>query len=80
MFAPAYGSPFVMRSRRGRRYGTLDDFQNFVKLTYATPWLHHSGGTICEPVDVPVNKRHLDMVLRHIRYYDQRFMGSVTQP
>ena len=26
------------------------------------PHLHHSGGTVCEPVDVPVNKRHLDMV------------------
>ena len=42
--------------------------------------MHHSGGTICEPVDVPVNKRHLDMVYSHIRYNDQAFMGSVTQP
>src|SRR5207237_569791 len=50
----------------------------FVKLTYASPWLHHSGGTVCEPVDVPVNKRHLDMVYAHIRYSDKPFMGSVT--
>ena len=46
----------------------------------ASPWLHHSGGTICEPVDVPVNKRHLDMVYAHMRYNDKAFMGSVTQP
>ncbi len=59
---------------------SLDDFQNFVKLTYATPWLHHSGGTVCEPVDVPVNKRHLDMVYAHLRYSDKAFMGSVTHP
>ena len=45
-----------------------------------SPGLHHSGGTVCEPVDVPVNKRHLDMVYSHIRYSDKPFMGSVTHP
>src|SRR5437762_13153869 len=45
-----------------------------------SPYLHHSGGTVCEPVDVPVNKRHLDMVYSHIRYSDKPFMGSVTHP
>jgi trimethylamine---corrinoid protein Co-methyltransferase len=78
VFAPAYGSPFVMDLDKGRRYGTLEDFGNFVKLAQSSPWLHHSGGTICEPVDVPVNKRHLDMVYAHIRYSDRPFMGSVT--
>src|SRR5580700_8921302 len=78
VFAPAYGPPFVSDLDRGRRYGTLGDFQNFVKLSYVSPWLHHSGGTVCEPVDVPVNKRHLDMVYAHIRYSDKPFMGSVT--
>jgi trimethylamine---corrinoid protein Co-methyltransferase len=78
VFSPAYGSPFVMDLDRGRRYGSLEDFQNFVRLAYSTPWLHHSGGTVCEPVDVPVNKRHLDMVYAHIRYSDKAFMGSIT--
>ncbi len=80
VFAPAYGPPFVHDLDRGRRYGTIEDFRNFVKLTYATPWLHHSGGTVCEPVDLPVNKRHLDMVYAHMRYSDKPFMGSVTAP
>ena len=53
VFAPAYGSPFVSDLDRGRRYGTLEDFHHFVKLAYLAPWLHHSGGTVCEPVDVP---------------------------
>src|SRR5262249_50648070 len=44
------------------------------------PSIHHSGGTVCEPVDVPVNKRHLDMVYSHLRYSDKPFMGSVTAP
>jgi trimethylamine--corrinoid protein Co-methyltransferase len=80
VLAPNYGSPFVRDLDRGRRYGTLEDFQNLVKLTYLSPHLHHSGGTVCEPVDVPVNKRHLDMVYAHMRYSDKPFMGSVTHP
>jgi trimethylamine--corrinoid protein Co-methyltransferase len=79
---PAYGPPFVTDLERGRRYATIEDFRNFVKLTYASPWLHHSGGTVCEPVDLPVNKRHLDMVYAHLhlRYSTKPFMGSVTAP
>jgi trimethylamine--corrinoid protein Co-methyltransferase len=80
VFAPAYGPPFVHDLDRGRRYGTIEDFRNFVKLAYMSPWLHHSGGTVCEPVDLPVNKRHLDMVYAHMRYSDKPFMGSVTHP
>ena len=78
VFAPNYGSPFVVDLDDGRRYATLADFQNFVKLAYLSPHLHHSGGTVCEPVDVPVHKRHLDMVYSHIKYSDKGFMGSVT--
>ena len=78
VFAPNYGSPFVHDLDRGRRYATLEDFENFVKLAYLSPNLHHSGGTVCEPVDVPVSKRHLDMVYAHLRYSDKPFMGSVT--
>ena len=80
VMAPAYGSPFVRDLDGGRRYASLEDFQNFIKLTQATPWLHHNGGTICEPVDVPVNKRHYDMIYSHIKYSDQGFLGSVTIP
>jgi len=77
---PAYGSPFVSDMEGGRRYATFQDFQNFVRLAHASPWLNHSGGTVCEPVDLPVNKRHLDMVYAHLRYSTKPFMGSVTAP
>ncbi|HMB47880.1 MAG TPA: trimethylamine methyltransferase family protein, partial [Afifellaceae bacterium] len=80
VFAPVYGPPFVRDLDGGRRYGTMEDFRNFVKLAYMAPALHHSGGTVCEPVDVPVAKRHLDMVYSHIRWSDKPFMGSVTHP
>ncbi|HJL77507.1 MAG TPA: trimethylamine methyltransferase family protein [Acidimicrobiales bacterium] len=78
VFVPAYGSPFVHDIDKGRRYGTIDDFRNFVKLAYQSPHMHVSGGTVCEPVDIPVHKRHLDMVYAHLRYSDKPFMGSVT--
>jgi trimethylamine--corrinoid protein Co-methyltransferase len=80
IFVPVYGPPFIRNLDEGRRYATIEDFRNFVKLAYMSPSLHHSGGTVCEPVDIPVAKRHLDMVYSHIRYSDKPFMGSVTAP
>src|SRR6201987_2431406 len=80
VFAPAYGSPFVRNLDEGPPYARIEDSRNFVKLAYMATSLHHSGGTICEPVDLPVNKRHLDMVYSHMKYSDKAFMGSVTAP
>ena len=80
VLVPAYGPPFIRNLDEGRRYATIEDFRNFVKLAYLSPGLHHSGGTICEPVDLPVNKRHFDMLYSHMRYSDKAFMGSVTAP
>ncbi len=80
VLAPAYGSPFVRTLDDGRRYATIEDFRNLVKLTYTSTTLHHGGGTLCEPVDLPVNKRHFEMVYSHLRYTDKAFMGSVTHP
>ena len=79
VFAPVYGPPFVYTLEGERRYGTIEDFRNFIKLGYMSKWLHHSGGTVCEPTDLPVNKRHLDMVYSHIKFSDKPFMGSVTE-
>ena len=80
VLAPVYGPPFVQDMNGGRRYATMEDFNNFVKLGYMSKWLHHSGGTVCEPTDIPVNKRHLDMLYAHMTLSDKPFMGSVTEP
>ena len=80
VLAPVYGPPFVRDAAGGRRYATIEDFQNFVRLGYMSKWLHHSGGTVCEPTDVPVNVRHLDMLHAHMTLSDKPFMGSVTEP
>lgn len=78
--APVYGPPFIRDLEKGRRYAEMVDFEKFVKLAYMSKWVHHSGGTVCEPTDVPVNKRHLDMLYSHITLSDKPFMGSVTAP
>ncbi len=80
VLAPVYGPPFVRDLDGGRRYATIEDLRNFVRLGYMSKWLHHSGGTVCEPTDVAVNKRHLDMLLAHMELSDKPFMGSVTEP
>lgn len=80
VLAPVYGPPFVRDAAGGRRYATIEDFRNFVRLGYMSKWLHHSGGTVCEPTDVPVNVRHLDMLHAHMTLSDKPFMGSVTEP
>ncbi len=78
VFAPVYGPPFVRCLEKGRRYGSLEDFEKLVKLTAMLPSLHHSGFVTCEPCDVPVNKRHLDMLYAHMRWSDKPFLGAIT--
>ena len=76
VLCPSWGPPFVHDLDRGRRYASYQDFTDLVKLHHSLPWLHHSGGVVCEPVDLPANKRHLDMLYAHIRYSDRPFMGA----
>ncbi len=79
-FAPTYGSPFVYDFEGERRYGTLEDLNNFHKLAYMSPVLHNTGAVICEPVDVSVPKRHLHITYSAIKHSDKPFMGPVTAP
>ncbi len=79
VMVPIYGPPFVAATNIDRRYGTLDDFNNFVRLAHMSPEMHHTGGPICEPTDIPVSKRHLDMNYGHLSLSDKCFMGAVTE-
>ncbi|WP_350334996.1 trimethylamine methyltransferase family protein [Coralliovum pocilloporae] len=79
IFAPMYGAPFVRDLEGGRRYGNMADFEKLVKITAMLPSLHHSGFVTCEPCDVPVNKRHLDMLYTHMRYSTKPMLGAITE-
>ena len=78
VFAPIYGAPFVRDLEGGRRYGSLADFEKLVKLTSLLPSLHHGGFVTCEPCDIPVNKRHLDMLYAHMTLSDKPHLGAIT--
>ncbi len=80
LFCPSFGPPFVHDLDQGRRYATLADFENFTRLHHMLPAVHHSGGVVCEPVDIPVPERHLRMASAHLRLNDKPFMGAVTAP
>ena len=79
VFAPIYGAPFVRDLGGGRRYGDIASFNDLVRLTYMLPSLHHGGFVTCEPCDVPVNKRHLDMLLAHMTLSDKPHLGAITE-
>ena len=79
VFAPIYGAPFVRDLKGGRRYGDLESFEKLLKLAYMHPNLHHTGLVICEPCDVPVSHRHLDMVYRHMTLSDKPHLGAITE-
>ncbi len=79
VFAPIYGAPFVRDLEHGRRYATFDDFEKLVKLTYMHPNLHHGGFVVAEPTDIPVSKRHLDMVFAHMTLSDKPHLGAITE-
>lgn len=77
VLCPSWGPPFVHDLDDGRRYATHEDFRKLVNIHQMIPWLHHSGGVVCEPVDLPANKRHFDMLYAHIRYSDRAFYGAL---
>ncbi len=79
VFAPIYGAPFVRDLEGGRRYGDITAFRDLVRLTYLHPNLHHGGFVTCEPCDVPVSKRHLDMLLAHMTLSDKPHLGAITE-
>jgi trimethylamine--corrinoid protein Co-methyltransferase len=58
VFAPVAGPPSVSDLERGKRTGSIADFQDFVRLSQAFDVIHVLG-QMTEPQDVPVDVRHL---------------------
>ena len=77
-FMPCYGAPFVNCLDRGRRRGTLEDFNNFAKLAYAVPYMDITGGMMTEPNDIPVERRNAERLYSAMTLSDKPFMGAGT--
>ncbi|MGB1361233.1 MAG: trimethylamine methyltransferase family protein [Alphaproteobacteria bacterium] len=76
-FSVMAGAPFVRDQKGGRRYGTIADYQNIVKIAQSCPWMHHIGFLPLEPTDITVNHRHLDMYYTSLAYSDKA-SGTIT--
>lgn len=70
-FAPVGGPPNVSDLDRGRRPGTSTDLMELIKLHQALDVLHMTGGTLVEPLDLPVETRHLDLAFLHLTLSDR---------
>lgn len=76
-YAGPYGSPYIQDMDNGRRYGTLDDFINVVKLENDLSNLDILSHIAVEPNDVDASIRHNVMTYNNLKYSDKPLMGSV---
>ena len=77
-FMPCYGAPFVNDMDNGRREGTLEDFNNFAKLAYLSPYMDITGGMMTEPNDIPIANRNAERIYSSMILSDKPFMGAGT--
>ena len=76
VFSPVFASPYVRDLEDVRREATLEDFHNLLKLTYMSSRLNHGGAQICEPMDIPAPRRHLEIIYGHLKFSDKPFLGD----
>ena len=78
IFVPMTGAPFIRDLKGERRWGTLEDLNNFHKLSHLAPAMHSTAHVICEPMDIAVGHRHLWITYSSMKYSDKTFMGMTT--
>ncbi len=76
VFASVCGPSFVSDLDQGRRAGTKTDMENFVKLIGSLNIFHHEGGSGLEPLDLPPESRHLDMMYAQITLTDKAWQPN----
>ena len=60
VFSSVGGPAYVMDLDRGRRDGTYQDMNDFLKLCQSLNVIHQESGGPLEPMDLPARTRHLD--------------------
>ena len=77
VFSGVYGPPFVQRGGK-RTDASYADFENFCKLAQSFDAMDSVGGVVCEPNDLSLDSRHLDMAYAAATLTDKIFMGNVV--
>ena len=76
VFATVCGPSFVTDLDRGRRACTQADMEEFVKLSGSLNVFHQEGGSGLEPLDLPPESRHLDMMYAQITITDKSWQPN----
>ena len=76
VFAPINCPAFVDDAEGGRRYGTMADFDNLVKLTHLSRNLDLCSNIPVEPNDVELHLRPAWTTYSCLKHTDKCFMGS----
>jgi trimethylamine---corrinoid protein Co-methyltransferase len=71
VFASVGGPAYVMDLDRGRRDGTLQDMQDFLRLCQSLNVIQQESGGPLEPMDLPAATRHLDLYLSQCTLLDK---------
>ncbi len=71
VFSTVGGPAYVMDLDRGRRDGTLQDMQDFLRLCQSLNVLQQESGGPLEPMDLPASTRHLDLYMSQITLLDK---------
>ncbi len=71
VFGPCGGMAYVTDIDRGRRAGTMVDYENFLKLSQMNDVLHIGSWEQVAPQDVGVNTRHLHRLRSSFRLTDK---------
>lgn len=71
VFGPCGGMAYVADQDRGRRPGTMADYENFLKLSQMNHVLHIGSWEQVAPQDVDVNTRHLHRLRASIQLTDK---------
>lgn len=80
VYAPLHGAVMVRDIEGVRRFATIDDFRDLVRLAQVAPALNHVGSSLCEPSMMPSATRHLDMLEALIGLSDKPFLGYAASP
>ena len=70
-FASVLGPPYCSDIENGRRQGTLKDYCDFIRLGQYFNVIHMISGAPVEPMDIPLETRHLYSTLRALELSDK---------
>jgi trimethylamine--corrinoid protein Co-methyltransferase len=75
-FTTTGGPSFISDLDKGRRPGTKQDMENFVRVAGMLNIIHLDGGAGVEPLDLPPESRHLDMMYAQITLSDKGWLPN----